>query len=198
MHHLTDRIAHTTVFVTPVVEHWLEWEIAQWVHHEGSILWPIAPWVNALTTELHWWGIIIHFCVFLILCLSLKNPEIFTKPERKKWMLTSLTAVSLDAWRLDAIHSIHALPLPDIKLWIEHVNGQGKLHRGRDGSVVLIGVFAVRIFVVAAYYLSAIRAKPMNSWPYRAFDCTFYCCVFPFHSRMHAVHASSRLRELYK
>ena len=24
-------------FVTPVVEHWLEREIAQWVHHEGSI-----------------------------------------------------------------------------------------------------------------------------------------------------------------
>ena len=32
MHHPTDRIAHTTAFVTPVVEHWLEWEIAQWVH----------------------------------------------------------------------------------------------------------------------------------------------------------------------
>ena len=28
MHHPTDRIAHTTAFVTPVVEHWLEWEIA--------------------------------------------------------------------------------------------------------------------------------------------------------------------------
>ena len=28
----THRIAHTTAFVTPVVEHWLEWEIAQWVH----------------------------------------------------------------------------------------------------------------------------------------------------------------------
>ena len=27
-----DRIAHTTAFVTPVVEHWLEREIAQWVH----------------------------------------------------------------------------------------------------------------------------------------------------------------------
>ena len=25
------RIAHTTAFVTPVVEHWLEREIAQWV-----------------------------------------------------------------------------------------------------------------------------------------------------------------------
>ena len=33
MHHPTDRIAHTMAFVTPVVEHWLEQEIAQWVHH---------------------------------------------------------------------------------------------------------------------------------------------------------------------
>ena len=32
MYHPTDRIAHTTTFVTPVVEHWLEREIAQWVH----------------------------------------------------------------------------------------------------------------------------------------------------------------------
>ena len=29
MHHPTDRIAHTTAFVTPVVEHWQEREIAQ-------------------------------------------------------------------------------------------------------------------------------------------------------------------------
>ena len=32
MHHPTDRITHTMAFVTPVVEHWLEREIAQWVH----------------------------------------------------------------------------------------------------------------------------------------------------------------------
>ena len=49
MHHPTDRIAHTTAFVTPVVEHWLEREIAQWVdpmkdrsddpsHHEQTLL----------------------------------------------------------------------------------------------------------------------------------------------------------------
>ena len=37
MHHPTDRIAHTTAFVKPVMEHLLEREIAQWVHHEGSI-----------------------------------------------------------------------------------------------------------------------------------------------------------------
>ena len=32
MHHPTDRITHTTAFVTPVVEHWMEREIAQSVH----------------------------------------------------------------------------------------------------------------------------------------------------------------------
>ena len=42
-HHI-DRIAHTTAFVTPVVEHWLEREIAQWnPPHKGSIRRPIAP-----------------------------------------------------------------------------------------------------------------------------------------------------------
>ena len=37
MHHPIDGIAHTTDFGTWVVEHWLEPEIAQWVHFEGSI-----------------------------------------------------------------------------------------------------------------------------------------------------------------
>ena len=53
MHYPTDMITHTTAFVTPVVEHCMEREIAQWVHHEESIRRPIAPRVNALTTELH-------------------------------------------------------------------------------------------------------------------------------------------------
>ena len=35
MDHPTDRIAHITAFVTPIVEHWLEQEIAQWVHYKG-------------------------------------------------------------------------------------------------------------------------------------------------------------------
>ena len=42
MHRHTDRIAHTTAFVTTVMGHWLEQEIAQWGHHEGSIRRPIA------------------------------------------------------------------------------------------------------------------------------------------------------------
>ena len=51
MHYPTARIAHTMAFVKPVVEHWLEWEIAQWddpvkdrsddpSHHERMLL----PW----------------------------------------------------------------------------------------------------------------------------------------------------------
>ena len=31
MHHPINKIAHTMAFITPVVEHWLEQEIAQWV-----------------------------------------------------------------------------------------------------------------------------------------------------------------------
>ena len=38
MHHPTERVSHTMTFVIPVVEYWLEREIAQWVHHEGSIV----------------------------------------------------------------------------------------------------------------------------------------------------------------
>ena len=66
----TNRIAHTTAFVTPVVEHWLEREIAQWVHpmkdrsddpshHERTLL----PWeycgmfdikTGAENSRFHW------------------------------------------------------------------------------------------------------------------------------------------------
>ena len=42
---ISDRTAHTSAFVTPVVKHWLEQEIAQ--HYEGSIR------ANAFTTKLH-------------------------------------------------------------------------------------------------------------------------------------------------
>ena len=37
MHHPIDRITHTTAFVTQVVEHWLEREIAQWVMCKRSV-----------------------------------------------------------------------------------------------------------------------------------------------------------------
>ena len=51
MQHPTGRTAHTMAFVTTVVEHWLEQEIAQWVCHEGSIQWPITPWADVLLKQ---------------------------------------------------------------------------------------------------------------------------------------------------
>ena len=62
MHHPTDRIAHTTAFVTPVVEHWLEREIAQWVHpmkdrsddpshHERMLL--LRSYISLLQNQRH-------------------------------------------------------------------------------------------------------------------------------------------------
>ena len=67
---IPERITHTTALASPVVEHWLEREIAQWVHHEGLIWRRIAPWANAVHTELHlaplFWNAI-TICFFLIL-----------------------------------------------------------------------------------------------------------------------------------
>ena len=34
---------NTMVFVTPVIEHWLEQKTAKWVHHKGLIQQPITP-----------------------------------------------------------------------------------------------------------------------------------------------------------
>ena len=47
MHHPTDRMTHITV-----VEHWLEGDIADWVHDEGSIRCPNSPCANTHTSEL--------------------------------------------------------------------------------------------------------------------------------------------------
>ena len=41
-------IAYITVFAIPVVDHWLEREIVQWVHNKWTIRRPIAPWSDAL------------------------------------------------------------------------------------------------------------------------------------------------------
>ena len=43
MHHLTDKRAHAMAFIIPVLEHWLEGEVDQWVLYEGSIQQPITP-----------------------------------------------------------------------------------------------------------------------------------------------------------
>ena len=49
MHHPTDRIAHTTAFIKPIVDHWLERIKSQMgPPHERSIRRPITPNCGAL------------------------------------------------------------------------------------------------------------------------------------------------------
>ena len=74
MHHPTDRIVHTTTFVTPVVEHWLEREIAQWVHHEGK------PAAATIWTTNHFFHTVvpIKICNLKLVSASLSYP-IFEK-----------------------------------------------------------------------------------------------------------------------
>ena len=64
MHHSIDRIACAMAFVTPVVEHWLEWEIAQWVHHDGLI-----RWVDAL--QLSYILLHVRVCVCACVCIHM-------------------------------------------------------------------------------------------------------------------------------
>ena len=73
-----DRITHTTTFVTPVVEHWLEREIAQWVHpvkdrsddpshHERTLyLW-------ATSRSLEFQKQFMHLKLFFTICLMPYN-----------------------------------------------------------------------------------------------------------------------------
>ena len=58
-HHERTLLPRSYISLRPTItqtdnnNYWMEREIAQWVHYEGSIRRPIAPWSDALTTELH-------------------------------------------------------------------------------------------------------------------------------------------------
>ena len=58
-------------FVIPVIEHWLDQEIAQCVHHEGSIWQPITPTVDALSQS--YILLPASYSVFQVNCLLLFN-----------------------------------------------------------------------------------------------------------------------------
>ena len=66
----------------PVVGHWMEREIAQCVHHEGSIRRPIA---DTLTTELH-----LAPVLFWHHCISIKRTNYFSNPHQKRGNFTRL------------------------------------------------------------------------------------------------------------
>ena len=43
MHHPIDRIAHTTAFIAPVVEHWLEREIMMMINNVYILVFDLNP-----------------------------------------------------------------------------------------------------------------------------------------------------------
>ena len=86
MNHPTDRITHTTAFVTPVVEHWLEREIAQCVEPKQTRLkierylirqYNIENVDNIIffkyITKLIKTKHLIYFCTFNLFCYILKK-----------------------------------------------------------------------------------------------------------------------------
>ena len=48
MHHPTDRIAHTMAFGTPVVEHWMEQDIAQFINDNCGMCYPVSGIVHII------------------------------------------------------------------------------------------------------------------------------------------------------
>ena len=58
MHHPTDK-THTTAFVTPVVEHWLERDIAQWVQWTEVLVVNLLHYIKSFVRNcVHWINLI--------------------------------------------------------------------------------------------------------------------------------------------
>ena len=100
MHHPTDRITHTTTFVTPVVEHWLEREIAQWVHpmkdrsddpsHQERTLLPrsyisLPSNINANRKEIYKYAYLLYFHHQRARCSSMVE-----HPLMMRWVVGSI------------------------------------------------------------------------------------------------------------
>ena len=87
--------------VIPVMEHWLEWAIAQWVHHERSIRQPIVPWANAPTKKITKEEICYHY----FMCYTFKKAagDLFNIPSH---------------WQDSIYHSVF------VKHWLEQEQAQ--------------------------------------------------------------------------
>ena len=106
-------------FVTPFVEHLLKLEIAQWVHHEGSIWRPITPWVNALTMELHLapvkWSTLITSCKQWQRCMRLQGTKYL-----KNILLVPYIILLVQTFTVTNTDSVlHLLQERDVALWKE-------------------------------------------------------------------------------
>ena len=118
---ITDRMTYTTAFVTPVVEHWLEREISQWVHsmkdrpddpshHERTLLPRSYISLRPQTYNiLLCWGVVKHSFIHLFIhsfkhntALLIPVPVLsFRFMARRRNRVSGLKLASLsETWRL--------------------------------------------------------------------------------------------------
>ena len=101
------------------MKQWLEWEIAQWVHQEGSIWQPITPWTNAFTTATSR----SHTS-----CGALT--EMTTHHTMSGWSSTELHLAPIPVvehwlkWRpiapwVDDLPELHLAPIPVVEHWLK-------------------------------------------------------------------------------
>ena len=100
----TDRITHTTAFVTPVVEHWLEREIAQWVHptkdrsddpshHERTLyLWATSRSFHCRGFSC--WGVVKHSFIHSFHCREMREKDVFAMRWWLSWPVNKLQTSS--------------------------------------------------------------------------------------------------------
>ena len=70
MHHPTDRIAHTTAFVTPVVEHWLEREMASTLESNYTSVNNRDNKINLNTSFSYVMYLYVHACMRVCICID--------------------------------------------------------------------------------------------------------------------------------
>ena len=99
MHHPTDKITHTTAFVTPVVEHWLEREIAQWVHSMKDRSDDPSHHLSYVLLPGHLEVIIIIIAHLGVKCLICQESNLFGDQNRRGFMSTKRRNINTEMLR---------------------------------------------------------------------------------------------------
>ena len=86
MHHPTDRITHTTAFVTPVVEHWLEREPSGKKKHSNLILKYLQ---NVFVLN----ACVSAFEILVITCVKEKKKEKKKKKKRRRVIVILMISI---------------------------------------------------------------------------------------------------------
>ena len=160
----TDRVAHTMTFVTPVVEHWLGREIAQWVHPMKDRSDESANETGAYTTGPH----------FVAILHSGFDPSITTLP--RYIVLNRFSATT--AMQLIVDHKLFMIN--EFQMLHRSSSHVQSFTRGSFHKVIL----ALHSFIVSRYY------NDLNRFP--TTDSLFHEKTIPYGHRRLTLKTYSR------